>query len=306
MTKLHYRIHLLSLLLSVMSYPVISGEQDHHHDHDDHSENTTLTEYQINLSGLEIEKATKQTITLTDHLFGVIEADQNKVFHVHAPYLSRVEKVHVILGDKVKKGQKLITLTNTKTLQRYDVRSVAAGIVTLRTTNPGDRADQQILMTITDLSQVWVNMSAFPESIEQLKLGQKVTVYDLHQHEKVVGKISYIAPVMTGGHIARARTVINNEDGHWRPGMHIKADIAITEKTVPVAVKLRAIQSYMNKPTVFVKHEETFEPHSVVLGIQDNEFVEIISGLPAGVNYVTDNSFLIKADLLKSSAGHDH
>jgi cobalt-zinc-cadmium efflux system membrane fusion protein len=289
-----------------MSYPVLSGEQEHHHDHDDHSENTTLTQQQITLSGLRTEKVAEQKITLTEHLFGVIEADQNKVFHVHAPYLSRVEKVHVRLGDEIKKGQILLTLTNTKTLQRYVVRSVAAGVVTKRATNPGDRADQQMLLTITDLSQVWVNMSAFPESIEQLKIGQKVTVYDLHQHEKVIGKISYIAPVMTGGHIARARTVIDNKSGHWRPGMHIKADISITEKVVPVAVRLRAIQTYMSKPTVFVKHADTFEPHSVVLGIQDNEFVEIISGLPKGANYVTDNSFLIKADLLKSSAGHDH
>ncbi len=305
MNKLNNIFITQSFLLAFISAPAFaSGGHDHDEAH--HVEQTQLSAHQISASGLRTEQASQQLIQLTNSLFGVIEADQNKVFHVYAPYLSRVEQVHVRLGEQVKKGQKLLTLMNIKTLQRYSVKSVATGVVTERTTNPGDRAERQVLLTVTDLSQVWVELSAFPESIEKLKVGQKVTIYDLHQHEKVSSEISYIAPVMTGGHIARARAIIDNPVGHWRPGMHIKADITVAERLASVAVKLPAIQTYMNKPTVFVRTGNTFKPREVKLGIQNSEFVEILSGLTAGERYVTNNSFLIKADILKSSASHDH
>ena len=294
------------MVLVFISTPVFSGSDHHDHHDNEQPEQTQLSQQQIKASGLRTTRASQKTIERTDRLFGVIETDKNKVFQVHAPYLSLVEKVHVRLGEKVKKGMTLLTLVNIKTLRKYTVKSVANGVVTKRMTNPGDRANEQALLEVTDLSEVWVDMSAFPESLEKLKVGQKVTVYNIHQNLKIGSQISYIAPLMTGGHIARARAVIDNTEGHWRPGMHIKADITIESRTVPVAVKLQAIQTYMNKPTVFVQQANNFKPRHIKLGIQDDEFVEVLSGLQVGESYVSNNSFLIKADLLKGSASHDH
>jgi cobalt-zinc-cadmium efflux system membrane fusion protein len=250
--------------------------------------------------------ATTRRLKSIDTLFGVIQADQNKVFHVFAPYPSRVEKVHVNLGDTINKGQRLLTLTNTKTLQTYHVTSVAAGVITQRLTNPGDKADQQVLLEVIDLSSVWVDLSAFPASIEKLKIGQQATIYDMHQHERVQTKISYIAPIMTGGHIARARAIIENPVGHWRPGMHIKADIVISNRQVPIAVKADAIQSFHGGSAVFIKNGNTFEARVIELGESDGQFVEVLKGLKPWTTYVTTNSFLIKSDLLKAGATHDH
>jgi len=44
----------------------------------------------------------------------------------------------------------------------------------------------------------------------------------------------------------------------------------------------------------------------VVLGERDDLYAEVLSGLTAGEIYVSQNSFLIKADLQKSGAGHEH
>ena len=44
----------------------------------------------------------------------------------------------------------------------------------------------------------------------------------------------------------------------------------------------------------------------VELGETDGEFVEVLGGLKPGTEYVTGNSFLIKADILKDGARHDH
>ena len=271
-----------------------------------HEGRTTISDRQLKLAGVETDTAGEATLTIKDTLFGVIAAPADNVYRINAPYLGLVETVHVLVGEQVKKGQRLLTLTNTDTLQHYSVKSPANGEVTERFVNQGDRADGRVLLEIVDLSTVWVEMSAFPESIEKLAVGQPVTVRDLHQHEAATGTISYVAPHMTGGHIARTRAVIDNPDGHWRPGMHINADIQIASRQVPLAIKASALQSFRDRPVVFAKYGNEFEVRMVELGESNGDTIEVLGGLKPGTEYVTGNSFLIKADILKDGASHDH
>jgi len=277
-----------------------------HWNFESHEGRSEISDRLLKLAEVKTEKAGPQTLHFIDTLFGVIEIPQNQRSNVYASYQGMVEKVSVNIGDKVKKGQTIAIIMNTKTLQRYSVKSTASGEVTQRMANPGDRADDKALIEISDLSKVWVEMSAFPESIEKLEVGQPVNIKDLHQHEIAKGKISYIAPMMTGGHIARARAVIDNKEGHWRPGMHIKADIEIGTREVSLAVKTSALQSFREMPVVFARHDNTFEVRMLEMGETDGEYIEVLGGLKPNTEYVTENSFLLKADVLKDGASHDH
>ena len=267
---------------------------------------TIISDRLLTLANVKSEVAQGQTLAIKDTLFGVIEAPTESVFRINAPYPGLVEQVFVKVGDRVKKGQALARLKNTETLQSYTLKSQSSGEVTAVMANTGDRAQAAALLEITNLETVWVELSAFPQSIEKLAVGQRVSVYDMHQHEMADSTISYIAPQMTGGHIARARAVINNPDGHWRPGMHIKADVNIASRKVPLAVRVDALQTYRDAPVVFAKYGNTFEVRMVELGESDGRFVEVLDGLKSGTEYVTENSYLLKADLLKAGASHDH
>lgn len=292
----------------------VSASDEHHdedhqggHDHEDeHSNSTQISSYYIQVSGIKSEAASSQQLVQTDTLFGVISPVQDQVFNLHAAFPSMVEKVLVQVGDQVKKGQTIAYLSNIKTLQSYSLKSPSKGVVTSRSVNTGDRVDAEPIIQVSDLSKVWVNLSAFPENVERLQKGQRAKIYDLHDHENSIGEISYIAPQMSGGHIARARASIDNKQGHWRPGMHVKADIEVSTRTVPVAVKIDALQTIEDQTVVFKRHENTFEVTPVEVGEKDGQWVEILSGLAAGSEYVSENSFLIKADILKSGASHDH
>jgi cobalt-zinc-cadmium efflux system membrane fusion protein len=217
-----------------------------------------------------------------------------------------VKKVHVVEGQTVKKGQVLLTLFNRQSLRTYTLVSPTDGDITQRFVNTGDHADKNILLEVTDLSSVWIELSAFPHDIETLAKGQDVWVYDMHQHNRTKGKIIYVAPIMTEGHIARARAILSNKQQHWRPGMHIKADINIDTPKVPLAVKTSALQRLEGKSVVFTKEGNQFDSRPVVLGKSDQLFTEIISGLSQGDEYVSENSFIIKADIKKNGASHDH
>ncbi len=116
----------------------------------------------------------------------------------------------------------------------------------------------------------------------------------------------FIAPMMTGGHIARARIALNNPDGHWRPGMHVNSDVSIDKVNARVRVKPEAIQEFNGMASVFVRKNSVFEERPVTLGAKSSEWVEVIAGLSPGSEYVTTNSYVIKADILKSGASHAH
>jgi len=282
------------------------GDSHEHGDEDGHSESTQISPYYIKVSGIKSEVAESQNIIQSDTLFGVISPVQDQVFSLHAAFPSMIEKVMVQVGDQVKKGQVIARLTNIQTLQSYALKSPSKGEVTSRSVNTGDRVDAEEILQISDLSKVWVNLSAFPENVERLTIGQRAKIYDLHDHENTMGEISYIAPQMSGGHIARARAVIDNNKGHWRPGMHIKADIEISTRNVPIAVKVDALQTMEERTVVFKRHDNQFEVTPVEVGEKDGQWAEILSGLDANSEYVSENSFLVKADILKSGASHDH
>ncbi len=267
---------------------------------------TQLNERLVKKSGIQTETAAAQTIATTNTLFGVIDVPEDRIFRVHAPYLGTVESVDISTGDRVEKGQPILRVKNQQTLQSYRVNSPATGEVTKRAVTVGEHTGGNMLVEIADLSKVWVALSMFPQDIEQLRTGMAVTVFDLHGHERASGELTYIAPQMSGGHIARARAVIDNSDGYWRPGMHVKAEVSVDETTTPVAVKRSAIQNLFDRPVVFIQVGEIFEARPVDLGRHGREYVEVINGLSAGMEYVTENSYLLKADILKDGASHSH
>jgi cobalt-zinc-cadmium efflux system membrane fusion protein len=75
---------------------------------------------------------------------------------------------------------------------------------------------------------------------------------------------------------------------------------------VPLAVRRAGIQGFRDFQVVFARFGDTYEVRMLELGISDAEWIEVTGGLSAGTEYVTGNSYLIKADIEKSGASHDH
>ena len=70
--------------------------------------------------------------------------------------------------------------------------------------------------------------------------------------------------------------------------------------------KRQALQKFRDFTVVFAKYGDTYEVRMLKLGVNNGEWVEVLEGLKPGTEYVTNNSFLIKADIEKSGASHDH
>ena len=103
-----------------------------------------------------------------------------------------------------------------------------------------------------------------------------------------------------------ARALLPNPDGKWRPGMAVEATVTAATREVPVAVDLRALQRFRDFTVVFAKVGDTYEVRMLELGARDRDRVEVLGGIAAGTEYAVEQSFLIKADIEKSGASHDH
>ena len=73
-----------------------------------------------------------------------------------------------------------------------------------------------------------------------------------------------------------------------------------------MAISTDALQTLRDAPVVFGRYGDNFEARPVVTGRSDGKMVEITQGLEVGEKYAARNSYVIKADIGKASASHDH
>jgi cobalt-zinc-cadmium efflux system membrane fusion protein len=193
-------------------------------------------------------------------------------------------------------------------LTRYEVVSPLTGTAIEKHIAVGELLkDDTEAFVIADLSTVWVDLNVPPQDLPQVRKGQRVTVSAGPTMPTAEGTISYIGPVVSEEtRAAITRVVLPNPDGRWRPGLFVTAMIAASSITVPVLIPKTAVQTLEGQPSVFVQTPEGFAPRPVTLGRTNETHVEITSGLQVGERYAATETFVLKADLGKSAAAHEH
>ena len=193
-------------------------------------------------------------------------------------------------------------------LARYEIRAPINGTITEKRITTGEAVkEDSAIFVVADLSSVWAEMTVQAKDINTVKVGQKVKVTAGAFEHAAEATVAYVgALVGEQSRSATARVVLANPGGLWRPGLLVNIALVAGETDVLVAVANDAIQSVNDTPTVFGRYGSSFEARPVELGSTDGRVTEITKGLLPGERYAAKNSFLLKADLGKSGASHDH
>ena len=150
-------------------------------------------------------------------------------------------------------------------------------------------------------------MTVQAKDLNLVKVGQNAIVTAASFDAQASGKVSYVGSLVgEQTRAAKARIVLPNPKGLWRPGMAVNVELTAEEVDVALAVAADAVQSLREGPVVFGRYGDKFEARPVELGRSDGKMVEVLGGLEPGERYAASNSFLIKADIGKSGASHDH
>lgn len=197
---------------------------------------------------------------------------------------------------------------NLDGLTRLEIRAPIDGVVIEKKIAAGEAVGADAAMyVIADLSTVWADMTIYPADLNRVKIGQKVKVKAAALGAEADGVISHVgALVGEQTRTAKARVTLRNPDQRWRPGLFVSLDVVQDETEVAVAVPLSAIQTLRDWKVVFARFGDVFEARPVELGRSDGELVEIVKGLAPGTRYAATNSFVMKADIGKAGASHDH
>jgi cobalt-zinc-cadmium efflux system membrane fusion protein len=140
-----------------------------------------------------------------------------------------------------------------------------------------------------------------------LEPGQSVTVRSLSGDKTVTAAIETILPsadMMTQTIVAHVE--LPNDDLTWRPGQAVEGVVVVASEEVPLAVRTEALQRFRDFTVVYARVGEIYEVRMLELGRRTPEWTEVTGGVEPGVDYVTKNAFLIRQDVEKSGASHDH
>jgi len=286
-----------------------SGEDDGHGHGDEHEEEgrTEIDASAAKTAGIKISKAGPVKIQDVLTLTGRIMLNRNTTSEVRARFPGVVQSVKVNWGDKVKKGQLLASVEANESLKIYSITAPADGVVLTRSTNVGNVAGENTIFTIADLSEVWAEFHVFPRDLGKVKESQQVRVHTLENGKGIEAPITLILPTADPlSQTVIAVVSVPNKEGKWLPGMTVEGDVHISEKQVPLAVTVEAVQRMEDKTVVFIKMGNEYEMRPVKLGQSDGKYIEVREGLKAGDYYVSAGSFVVKADIGKAAAEHDH
>jgi cobalt-zinc-cadmium efflux system membrane fusion protein len=255
-------------------------------------------------AGIATAEAGPGTIERSLTTYGSLTMAPQQIARVRARFPGVATQVNVSLGDRVNRGDVLARVESNESLQTYALRAPIDGIVIDRRISNGEMTGEQPLFAIADLTTLWAELKVFPGQRSKVAVGQKVRLRAEGIDQK--STIRHLLPAPGNAPYTLARVEVDNADGTLTPGLLVAGDIVVETVDAPLVVDNRALQSFRDWTVVFIRVDDTYEIRPLELGRSDGTLTEVLGGLRAGDRYVVENSYLIKADIEKSGASHDH
>jgi len=198
-----------------------------------------------------------------------------------------------------------------ESLRLQELRAPMSGKIAERRVDLGSlvgrEGQESELFVIVDSRVVWAELALPAADLAVVREGQQISVETGPGADSMPATIMFVSPLLDKDtRLARVVASVDNPSHALRPGMFITAHIPFQQVQADIVVPKSAVQSVDGQSAVFVRTPEGFEPRKIVTGREDSKSLEVISGLSPGDRIATANTFVLKADLGKSAAEHQH
>ncbi|SDS02724.1 efflux RND transporter periplasmic adaptor subunit [Christiangramia echinicola] len=163
--------------------------------------------------------------------------------------------------------------------------------------------DAMPILKVSNLNSVWAVFDAYESQISNLEKGQEMEILvNALPNENFSGKISFIDPILNDqSRTVEVRVVLNNSKDKLKPGMFVQAELQgrkgiTTEQSLEIPRS--AVMWTGERSLVYVKTQPdrpVFEMREVTLGNSSGETYQVIEGLSAGEEVVTNGTFTVDA-----------
>lgn len=279
----------------------------HRWTYESHEGRTTISPAMAAEMGIDVAPVGPQTIETTLDLLGRVEFAPDAQSTLRARFPGKILEVRKTEGQAVKAGDVLARIESNESLQPYDVTAPMDGVIVSRTAQTGDVVYDTPLFVIGDLTRLRVDFHVYPGDTARVQPGQKVTLASVDGGRTAETELEFYLPAAESAtQTLLMHASLANPDRVWLPGMTVKGTVVVGQREVPLAVKPEALQRFRDFTVVFAQVGDTYEVRMLDLGERTPDWVEVLGGIKPGQAYVTGNSFIIKADIEKDGASHDH
>ncbi|PJI31442.1 efflux RND transporter periplasmic adaptor subunit [Acinetobacter pseudolwoffii] len=210
---------------------------------------------------------------------------------------------------------RLHALGSTGQNGRFVIRAPIPGMISQKDIVVGENvqlADQ--LFVIENLKDLWLEFNLPNTSNIHLQAGQILNFKTNGSDQNYQAKVQTLnsqADLQTGRLQVRAK--VTTQADVLRPNVLVNVFVTDAQAKTALRVQKKALQQVEGKPVVFVIESEEkglvhLKAQLIEVGVssQDGQWLEVISGLTEGQKYIADGSFLLKSELEKDEAGHEH
>lgn len=259
----------------------------------------TLSDTAINNLGIQTVKATIAPRATTVDVNGIVEflPERQAIATSRAP--GRISEIHVKVGEKVAKGQSLLTIQPIFVgSSPVSISSPIDGYVTKQNVVLGQSVTPEAgLMEIGDSSEVLVRgvMYETPD-VAKVQVGQNVSVNSsLIGNTPLQGKVQR----MDGAYDRGSRTLnvyalVENPDRKLLANMQVVLSVEVSEPADILTVPVKAILGESGEQFIFVKNGNEFERRSVKLGAKFGAEREVLEGVFPDEEVVTVGNYQLQ------------
>ncbi len=274
---------------------------------------------------LELVATTEETFETTVFAIGRIEEISANRSALASRIPGRVIELNAHVGDEVEQGQVLAVIESRQPGDpppSVELKALLGGLVVDTHARIGEPVEPDSgLLDISDRSSVWA-VARIPEpEAANIVPGTKARI-----RIPALGETFIEATLDRYGVEANREAgtlegifVLDNSEGRLQPGMRVEFSIITRSRKNVMAVPHEAIQGDPTKRVVFVEDFElpnAFIRAPVVLGEENDRYVEIINGLFPGDEVVTRGSYALSfagsgsgislKEALDAAHGHEH
>ena len=263
--------------------------------------------------GIELFRVGPAVIHVSQSFYGETAINGHTLVHVVPRFPGTIKGVSKTLGDSVRAGDILATVQSNESLRNYLVKAEINGVIIDQDATKGEFVtNENVLFKLANLDTTWANIAVPQKILSSIRTGTSATAVSQETDARIKSQITYVRPMLLEStRSGQARLELPNQNGEWPPGMFITVEVSLFKESVPRAVPTSSVLLIENKPSVFVQAKESedsegFRIRHVRVGRSDGKWVEIVDGLLVGEVVAVGNTFLLKAEMGKSSAEHSH
>lgn len=162
------------------------------------------------------------------------------------------------------------------------------------------------IFTLADLSTRWLEISIHANNLAQIEKGQTVeAVFPELPDAHVSGQITWVdTAIDPNTRMIKARALATENTDQLAVGLFGKIYIITGEANLTARVPKESIQRHDGSDFVFVQDApDLFSLRRVSIGNKEDSQVQVLAGLSPQDSIVTDGSFIVMSEFLKSRLG---